>query len=86
MLVLTGMDAEKRKCLILWRNLEETGNEALEAWFERHRALLPGSLDLIYVNGDHTLNALRQRSEAWIAETIEPVLRELTFEEVHHDE
>ena len=78
-LVLAGMDAEKRRCLILWRNLEATGNEALEAWFERHRTLLPGSLDLIYVNGDQTLNAIRQPEETWIAETIEPLFRELMF-------
>ena len=84
-LVLTGMDAERRKCLILWRNLEEVGNETLEAWFKHNRTLLPESLDLIYVNGDHTLNALRQRSEAWLAETIDPILRELMFEGAYHD-
>ena len=78
-LALTGMDAEKRKCLILWRNLEETGNEALEAWFERNRALLPEPVDLVYVNGDHTLNALGESNDAWIAETIEPIFRGLMF-------
>ena len=78
-LALTGMDAEKRKCLILWRNLEETGNEALEAWFERNRALLPEPVDLVYVNGDHTLNALGESNDKWIAETIEPIFRGLMF-------
>ena len=78
-LILTGMDAEKRKCLILWRSLEETGNEALEAWFDRNRALLPESIDLIYVNGDHSLNAIRQGREAWTAHTIEAIFRELMF-------
>ena len=85
-LATTGTDAEKRRCLVLWRNLEQTNNEALEAWFERNRTRLPDSPDLIYVNGDHTLNALRQRSEAWIADAIEPALRELMFVEEHHDE
>ena len=80
-LVLTGTDAEKRKCLILWRNLEETGNEALEAWFERNRAFFPDAIDLVYVNGDHTLNALGESGDAWIAETIEPIFRELMFSE-----
>ena len=82
-LVLTGIDAERRKCLILWRNLKQIHNEALEAWFARYRARLPGSPDLIYVNGDQTLNALRRGRETWTAETIEPVLRELMFEEAH---
>ena len=81
MLVLIGMDAEKRKCLVLWRSLKETDNEALEAWFERNRALFPDSIDLVYINGDHTLNALREPNDAWIAETIEPIFRGLMFSE-----
>ena len=80
-LVSTGMDAEMRKCVVLWRNLEETDNEALEGWFERNRALFPDTIDLVYVNGDHTLNALRESNDMWIAETIEPILRELMFSE-----
>ena len=80
-LATTGTDTGRRRCLVLWRNLEWTNNEALEAWFERNRARLPGSLDLIYVNGDHTLNALKQSNDAWTAETIEPIFRELMFSE-----
>jgi len=74
-----GMDAEKRNCLILWRNLEKTNNKALEAWFERNRALLPEAIDLIYVNGDQTLNALGGSNDTWIVETIEPIFRGLMF-------
>ncbi len=33
-------------------------------------------------NGDHTLNALKPPRETWIAKTIEPVFRELMFEEL----
>ena len=80
-LVLTGMDTDKRKCLILWRNLEETNNKALEAWFERNRPLFPDAIDLVYVNGDHTLNALRESNDGWTAETIEPIFRGLMFSE-----
>ena len=61
-LAITGMDAEGRRSLILWRNLNEIDNTTLEAWFLRHRPKF-GSLDLIYVNGDHTLNALRDKAE-----------------------
>ena len=83
-LALTGMDAGGKRCLILWRNLNEMDNTALEAWFVRHRPKF-GPLDLIYVNGDHTLNALREREEAltWTAHTTEPIFRELTFEEAN---
>ena len=79
-LAITGTDAQGSKCLILWRNLRETDNTALEAWFVHNRAQFPGPLDIMYVNGDHTLNALRQPNESWTAKTIEPILRELMFE------
>ena len=79
-LAVTGSDAEGRKCLILWRNLEETDHTALDLWFDRNRDRFAGSLDRIYVNGDHTLNALLRAGETWTARTIEPVFRELMFE------
>ncbi len=80
-LAITGTDAEGRRCLILWRDLEKVDNTTLDAWFGRNRAQLPESLDLIYTNGDHTLNAVRPHDETWTAETIEPLFRELMFEE-----
>ncbi|MCY4132774.1 MAG: DNA methyltransferase [Nitrospira sp.] len=81
-LTITGTDAEGKHSLILWRNLNETDNAALEKWFARHRAKFVQSLDIIYTNGDHTLNALKKRNETWTAKTIEPVFRELMFKEV----
>ena len=80
-LAITGTDAEGNHCLILWRNLNETDNAALETWFTNHRAEFAESLDAIYTNSDHTLNALKQPSETWTAKTIEPVFRELMFGE-----
>ena len=84
-LAIEGADSQKRKCLILWRNLEGTSNTALEAWFVRNRERFAAPLDVIYANGDHTLNAMRQSSDTWKAESIEPVLRELMFEETVND-
>ena len=78
-LVITGQDAERQSCVILWRNLSEFDNEALERWFTANRAALPESPDIIYANGDHTLNAVRQKGETWRAMTIEPLFRELMF-------
>ena len=80
-LTITGMDAEGRHCLILWRNLDETDYAALDAWFDRNRDRFGKTLDLIYVNGDHTLNAMQHPGETWTAETTDPVFRELMFEE-----
>ena len=80
-LTIAGTDAERRECLILWRNFDETDSPALDSWFTRNRPLLPEAFDLLYANGDHTLNALCQPGEGWIAVTIEPVFRELMFED-----
>ena len=85
-LTITGMDAEGRRCLILWRNLDETDYAALDAWFDRNHERFGKTLDLIYVNGDHTLNAMQHPGETWTAETIEPVFRELMFEESNDEQ
>ena len=79
-LAITGTDAKGRHCLILWRNLDEIDHAALDAWFDRYRERFNGPLDVIYTNGDHTLNAMQRPGETWTAETIEPVFRDLMFE------
>ena len=79
-LTITGTDAEGRHCLILWRNLHNTNTATLSNWFTQHRENF-GTPNIIYTNGDHTLNALKQQDETWTAKTIEPVFRELMFEE-----
>ncbi len=79
-LAIAGRDGQGQSCLILWRNLDETDNESLNRWFRRNRTHLPDALDLIYANGDHTLNAVRRKRDFWKAGTIEPLLRELMFE------
>ena len=79
-LAIAGRNAQGQYCLILWRNLETMDNAALEAWFAAHRARLSDPLDLVYANGDQTLNTIRQPGETWTAETIEPLFRELMFE------
>ena len=80
LLTITGADAEGRKCLVLWRDLDTVNQAALDAWFDRHRGRFAGPLDRIYTNGDHTLNARRQAGDAWTAESIEPVFRTSMFE------
>ncbi len=81
-LAITGKDPEGRNCLVLWRNLDDTGSDALNDWFRRSRMKLPDALDLIYANGDHTLNAVRRTDETWRAAVIEPLFRGLMFEAV----
>lgn len=80
-LAITGNDAGGRCCLILWRNLDEMDYGALDTWFDRNRESFRDQLDVVYTNGDHTLNALRKPGETWIAEAIEPIFRKSMFEE-----
>ena len=79
-LAIVGTTMGKQRCLVLWRNLKTINNNMLEIWFAKNRARFPGSLDSIYVNGDHTLNTIRTADEHWVATTIEPIFRELMFE------
>ena len=80
-LTIAGKNPHGQWCLVLWRDIERTGNASLNRWFAANREQLPTTPDLIYVNGDHTLNAIRQQHETWTAEAIEPLFRELMFEE-----
>jgi len=51
----------------------------LDAWFDRNRTSFGDSLNVIYINGDHTLNAKKRPDDAWTAITIEPIFRDLMF-------
>lgn len=83
-LAITGTNIEKQRCLILWRDLDATSNNGLEEWFQKNRARFSDSLDLIYANGDHTLNSIKSPKDTWTAKVIEPAFREMMFEDAHH--
>ena len=85
-LTIVGVDSKGKKCMILWRDINKIDNTNLEEWIQQNRAQIPEALALLYVNGDHTLNAVRKAGETWIAKTIEPVFRELMFEGTDHEE
>ncbi len=84
-LAITGTDGRGRNCLILWRDLDEMDYLALDAWFERNRSQFAGPLDIIYVNGDQTLNAMRQPGETWVAKHTESTFHERMFEGTSDD-
>ena len=79
-LAIEGEDPRRERCLILWRDRGATDNAALDRWFAEHRDDF-APFDRVYVNGDHTLNALARERESWTATTLEPVFRRLMFEE-----
>ena len=84
-LAITGADEQGRSCLVLWRHLDEIDAAALDAWFDRNRKQVADGLDLVYVNGDHTLNAMRWPGETWVAESVEPIFRKMMFEDCDSD-
>lgn len=70
--VVTGALLSGEKVLIIWRNTTEKDNAALEAFFKK-RQYNPRDteFDLIYVNGDNTLENLRTEPEHWKVRLIE---------------
>ena len=78
-LTITGINSNGENCLILWRNIEKMDAPKLDQWFGKHRKTFATGLNLVYVNGSHTLNALRKSADQWEAITTEPVFRALMF-------
>ncbi len=79
-LAITGTNSKGENCLIFWRNLNKMDAPKLEKWFVKHHKAFGDDLNLIYVNGDHTLGTLRKPNDKWEVVTTEPVFRELMFE------
>ena len=80
--VITGKNPDGERTLIIWRDLEEKDNAALEAFF-RKQDYNPRDMefDLIYVNGDNNLENLRRPDETWKVRLIEEEFLRLMFEE-----
>lgn len=80
-LAFTGKDVKGYECLVLWRDVKAVDNVALENWFKENKSKFGSSLEIVYVNGDHTLNAIRENHERWSAKALEPEFRRLIFDE-----
>ena len=82
---VTGTTPEGRKTLVVWRKLTgnaEQDNLVLDTWFKDKQAYsVRGSeFDLIYVNGDNTLENLRVDPETWKVRLIEEDFQRLMFD------
>jgi adenine-specific DNA-methyltransferase len=80
-----GTTPEGRKTLVIWRKLTgdlERDNVVLEEWFKNKQAysVRDSEFDLIYVNGDSTLENLRLPDETWKLRLIEEDFHRLMFE------
>jgi len=82
---VTGTTPEGRKTLVIWRKLTgdaEQDNLVLDTWFTNKQAysVHGGEFDLIYVNGDNTLDNLRVDPENWKVRLIEADFQRLMFD------
>ena len=82
---VTGATPEGRKTLVIWRKLTgdaEQDNLVLETWFRDKQAfsVKDSEFDLIYVNGDNTLENLRLPDESWKVRLTEEDFQRLMFE------
>ncbi|KZC19950.1 site-specific DNA-methyltransferase [Rhodanobacter denitrificans] len=82
---VTGTTPEGRKTLVIWRKLTgdaEQDNLVLETWFRDKQAfsVRDTEFDLIYVNGDNTLENLRLPDESWKVRLTEEDFQRLMFE------
>lgn len=79
--VVEGTNPEGERVLVLWRNLDETDNDALNQWFEKQDYnTRDQEYDLIYVNGDNNLENLRRPDQTWKVRLIEEEFQRLMFD------
>lgn len=76
-----GQTPNGDRTLILWRNTQETNNDALDDWFRKQAYnSRDREFDLIYVNGDNNLENLRRPDESWKVRLIEEAFQTLMFD------
>lgn len=81
---VTGATPDGRRVLVIWRKLigdAERDNLMLETWFRDKQAysVRDTEFDLIYVNGDSTLENVRVDGERWKVRLIEEDFHRLMF-------
>lgn len=79
--VVEGTDPDGNRVLVLWRNIDEMDNDALDKWFKKQdyntREMI---YDLFYVNGDNNLENLRRPDQTWKVRLIEEEFKRLMFD------
>jgi adenine-specific DNA-methyltransferase len=78
--VVEGTNPDGDRALVLWRNLDEIDNNALDEWFKKQDYNTKDQeYDLIYVNGDNNLENLRRGDQTWKVRLIEEEFGRLMF-------
>jgi len=79
--VVEGTNPEGERAIVLWRNLDETDNDALDEWFKKQKYNTKDQeYNLIYVNGDNNLENLRRGDQTWKVRLIEEEFGRLMFD------
>ena len=79
--VVEGTNPDGERVLVLWRNLDDTDNDALDKWFAKQDYNTKEQVyDLFYVNGDNNLENLRRTDQTWKVRLIEEEFQRLMFD------
>lgn len=77
--VVEGSNPAGERVLVIWRNTKEKPDGELTAFFESQGFAAAG-FDRIYVNGDNTLENLKETGQRWKVLLIEEEFQRLMFE------
>ena len=87
---IEGALPDDRRALVIWRNRPggdepdgiERDNAVLDEWFKQSgHDVRQTDFDLIYANGDHNLDSLKETDQTWTGHTIEEHFKRLMFED-----
>lgn len=79
--VVDGTNPKGERVLVLWRNVDEMNSDKLDKWFEKQGySTRDLEYDLIYVNGDNSLENLRRTDQTWKVRLIEEEFHRLMFD------
>ncbi|MDR1149822.1 MAG: site-specific DNA-methyltransferase [Spirochaetaceae bacterium] len=81
---VTGILPDGNRCLIIWRTITgdlTTSNAALDAYFTKYRTNAEErNFDIVFVNGDNNLEAIKAANENWKIACIEEEFKNRIFE------
>ena len=79
--VVDGTNPDGERVLVLWRDADKTGNDALDQWFDKQGySTRDLEYDLVYVNGDNNLENLRRPDQTCKVRLIEEEFHRLMFD------
>ena len=81
MVEVIGTNPADESVHIIWRNLKQTDNDALDEWFRKQSYnTRDREFDRVYVNGDNNLPNLKTSEESWKVQLIEEAFETLMFD------